>query len=372
MSDPEVLLRETFRRAETDAPQDRDLARVARGLARRRRRTRVGATAGLAAIAAVAVGVAAMQAPERVGEVATAPATPTASATGVLGKSRIVSAYGLEVTVPAGWPTNDVRCGQPTGSTVVFDSRPIDFCLPPPEPATVEVVAVGRVGRLLGVDVGPDPPRLEWEDIQVDGEPARRAFAKRADGRTAAALVFPQRGVGVWLRVHDAALAQAVVASVRAVSGDVDRNGCFFTLQPGGRLENPAPAPIDVGAPEWAAACHYDSGRLIVSDRREGAQLESLLDLLRRAPAGPNPDASPADCPREDNAAAGVAPPPLVFVLHADGEPDRRLAVYHSTCVRRGIEHPGGVAHVTVRVISAGGGGMGVGDKWHPAGIPKG
>lgn len=193
------------------------------------------------------------------------PTTRTAVQTGWM--------HGVGVDVPARWPRNALRCGNPAKTTLVVEPAgavyPACFALPP-KGAHPDVAWLGayvpplRPHALLGLIEIPAGGLSTMIPVTIGGERGREWQGRDPrTGQPAVLVVLPGRQVFVAVTSRNRALREAIVASVRVVATDPS-TGCATRttsydappLQP--RLDR----SIDVSGAVSVVACHYVSGWL--------------------------------------------------------------------------------------------------------------
>ncbi|WP_270889053.1 PASTA domain-containing protein [Pedococcus sp. 5OH_020] len=110
----------------------------------RRRRTVLGGGMGVVAAVGIVVAVSAVVPGAVGGHSADQPAVPAnepAAHPAIPSGMRLVGLNDVVVAVPQSWSTNDVRCGTPVASTVLYDLRVTTACLVPARPG-VNIVRI--------------------------------------------------------------------------------------------------------------------------------------------------------------------------------------------------------------------------------------
>src|SRR3954463_5023731 len=127
MSDVEDLVRATLLDHADDAPTPDRLAASVRARRHRSRRTRQALTVvavAAATAAAVVIPLTLTASGHEGSKNVTAPKPgPTAAA------EQVIGFHGIEITVPASWAMNDLRCGTPMADTVIRDTGGNTLCL---------------------------------------------------------------------------------------------------------------------------------------------------------------------------------------------------------------------------------------------------
>lgn len=320
MTDPEVedLLRDTFRARETQAPP---LSRVRPKPRRPRPATWIGAgIATLAVLGGAIYAAGTLRGPNP----SIVDANPPGSLADDASGWRWESSLGAEIQVPDSWTVNQNGCGTMSDKpTVVRGEGVARECLPiEPPTKTVAILSTpdGLDSRL------PTHSRPLWT-VTVDGVPGRRAEDRLDDGRFVGQIVFPDRQVAVAVRTPDADLGRRILDSVRLVA--VDHLGC--ETHPSAALALPGANPGALTLPAQTrriVLCNYAATATLQSSAvltDSGAQ--AVVDALRTAQPGGNPDPLQAEC-----LAVPQQQPDLV--LRPDSGPP--LSVAFSGCTRRG------------------------------------
>lgn len=184
---------------------------------RERRRYRAAAVAGAAAVVvAVVGGVALVSGPgqriapaddgstaldggsEQADEQGPVPAPP--------GGMRWVAKGGVMVAVPAAWPTNALRCGEPSEDTVVLDPVLTQQCATP-DPPPVSSVELRKDRTELRGDV---------EDLG-DGIARGEPECQESGGTCTTVVRAEEPGITVYVDSTDADLVERIAASVQPV-----------------------------------------------------------------------------------------------------------------------------------------------------------
>lgn len=210
LKDPDdlgIMLRQTLRAREADAPGSSGLlADVRAGISRRARARR-----RLAALGAVAAVVAAGTSAALLTSLAGSRNPPPALAAGtphdlVVNGMRAWSFHGLQVRVPQAWPVNALMCGTPVKTTVEVDPGGIPRCRIT-EPPVVETVLLGTPQQ---VSVPPS-----HHQVTVGGQRGTLGIRRLPDGLTSEVLVLPGISAAAEADIRAPALAAAIIASAR-------------------------------------------------------------------------------------------------------------------------------------------------------------
>jgi hypothetical protein len=198
--------------------------------------------------------------------------------------------------VPATWPRNDLRCGQPAGTTLIVQpaGAVVPLCYSPMAMNFhPDVVWLG--GFIPPLDpaaaFGPvDPPRggvAAMTPVTIGGEPAREWHTRDRRTRDPAVLVvLPRREVFVVVSSRHQRIRDAAVASIRIVRND-PATGCA-TRTTG--YDAPPRRPrfdrtIDVSNAVGLTACHYVTGWLeTTAASMPPRSLRALVDAIDQAP----------------------------------------------------------------------------------------
>src|SRR6266545_946414 len=273
--DVETVVRDAFRSHEhLVAGGATGLLDAVRGRVQRRRRTFAVAASGLATLAVLA-GAVWLATPHGSGGAAepplVSPAAPRRSSVPAPPGWRLESSLGVELTVPAGWETNDFGCGMTAKPSVVRGRGAETQCLTP-EPLSKELAVIEQ-------PVGPPFLAVAGRPTSVDGVEASRADGRTGDGRYAGWILIESVHVRVEVRTRDAATTRTILGSVHLV--DIDHVGCptgrprvarvadsgggFVTREPaaisicyyGGRATYPLQSPAQAETPtrRRARAC---------------------------------------------------------------------------------------------------------------------
>jgi hypothetical protein len=204
--------------------------------------------------------------------------------------------HGVGVDVPAAWPRNQLRCGDPWRTTLVVQSAgaAVPLCAwLTPENFHPDVVWVGsyvaplQPGAVLGPVEAPARGLGAMTAITIDGEPAREVSTRdRRTHEPAVLVVLPKQAVFVSVSsVHQKIRADAV-ASIRVVTTD-PATGCATRTSAYDRApRHPIlDRPIDVSAAVAAVACHYVAGWLETTAASiSPVQRRALVRAVDRAP----------------------------------------------------------------------------------------
>lgn len=204
--------------------------------------------------------------------------------------------HGVGVDVPARWPRDLLRCGQPAGTTFVVESASAvhTMCYAQPvKGAHPDVAWLGaylpplRPGTSLGLVEIPSRGLAAMTRTTIDGV---RAWSwQTRDSRThqpAVLVVVPDRAVFVEVASAHRAVREAVIGSIRFVSKD-PATGCavrttvYDTPPPHPRLDG----QLDVSGAVGVVACHYVAGLLeTTATSVPAAQLKALVHAIDSAP----------------------------------------------------------------------------------------
>lgn len=348
------VLRETFREHEDAVDGLRDgLVPAARARARRRRTWQ--AVAGAAAATAVVLGgIGLAAALPRLGH----PVTPSDSSGPTLGPTAgptggpppgggdlphdwvWISSLGLEIGVPGGWAVNDYACNQTDRPSVVRALGAMRECLTP-EPPNKQLAVIGNA------------PEREYPDdfrttaLTIDGVAATRTEGRLPDGRYAAQLAIPSRGIYLDVRTRDAAERDTILGTARLV--EVDHVGCPVRRD-GVTADDPETSTLVPADATLVRICYF--GPVPDSRLQASAEIEAapLVAAVNAAAPGMNPDPSAATC-----ADVGTWGPDalLLFVSPGDrpGGTTSRLWVTFSHCHARGLDTGRRQAHVSADIL---------------------
>jgi hypothetical protein len=181
--------------------------------------------------------------------------------------------HGVGVDVPAAWPRNQLRCGDPWRTTLVVESAgaAVPLCLWVPRknfhPDVVWVrgyLAPLAPGSRLGPVSLPAGGLGSLTARTIGGEPAREL--RTSDPRTrqpVVVVVLPRRSVFVAVSSAHRTIRDAVVASIHVVTTDPS-TGCSVRST---AYDAPPRHPIldqaiDVSGAIGAVVCHYVDGWL--------------------------------------------------------------------------------------------------------------
>ncbi len=364
--DPAVrLLRETLAAHELEAPTPADLAGAARLRAARAGRTRL---AGLAAAAAVVLVVAGVSgALLREGGRGGGSGAGTSPAAVVPPGWKQVSSLGVQFAVPDSWRVAGTvyDCGGsrpawPQG-VVVRGGGGSRACLFT-EPPTLTVVTILSPST-LNSPVGSARPGSSPVANPLAGVPASLTESAQPDGRVDLDLVLDGKDVAVLLRGPDRALLLRIAATVQPVA--TDSAGCSAVQADPPAWDRPArgevPA-VSVAGVVGVSVCAYstlDGGtapRLAASTRLDDTASTALLDALRAAPAGRNPDAAVTAC-------VDVVPETstVELLLTRANASIERVRVHYTGCRNRYLATETGQAQVTIPLLQAAYGPLGMG-----------
>jgi hypothetical protein len=191
-----------------------------------------------------------------------------------------------------------------------------------------------------------------------------------ADGRTEVALSFEDRDAVVLLRGPDKNLLFKVFGTVQFA--DLDSVGCPAVLAPPrvwDRADRGSVPKVGIGDADKVTVCAYSSGpgeaspRLAASAGLTGSVAVPVLKALGSASAGRNPDADPADClPSTPELSR------LVLLLHHPGGSVDQVQVHHDGCRNRYVADADGRSRVTIPLLQAAYGALGMGFATNVAG----
>lgn len=368
-SDPAVeLLREALAAREDQAPDPTDLATLARLRAGRARRHRWSGLAAAAALLLVA-GVAAVVVVPRGGHGAVVTAGPTTATphashgSGVPASApnpprpgwKTVSSLGVELAVPKAWQVVGAIAGcGPLPAAVVERGGGLVAGCAYTEPRTLTVV---RITGLSGLRQ-QEPTGSATSGPSVSPQPLNRlpaSFTERTltDGRTELVVSFVDRDTAVVVRGPDKDLVRRVFGTLQLA--DLDSAGCTAVLSDPpdwDRADRGTPTTVVVGDADVVSVCAYSSGsgepapRLAASVRLSGSDAAPVLDALRAAPAGRNPDADPATCSSSTPERSFL----VLLVRHLDGALDQ-VRVHYDGCRNRYLADAGGQSRVSLALL---------------------
>ena len=361
MTEPETLLRETFRSRERliDGVEPLPAAVRTRAAQQQRRRTWVAVVASGLAVAVLAAGVAAvanrstssLPADRNHSSTPVSP-HPSASSPSAISKEspippavagwQVVSTLGLEVSIPADWPLGANRCGAASQSTFLFADQAVESCASGEAPTVTSVrVDRGVVPKALGAET-----KIRTRHLSVDGHRATERTSTMADGRTRVVLRIPDRDVYVLVVGPEVALIDKILASTRVVK--VDLNGCPIARLPRQSWDPPSTqAPVQVGQPDSFSVCFFEHDRLLASQTLRGAQAAAVVSALDRALPGKLPDV-PQEC-----LPSVVADQHVTLVAHSSTKGNVPLVMYYQDCLDRYVASPTGISQVTVALLDA-------------------
>src|SRR6266540_789736 len=216
------------------------------------------------------------------------PAAPRRSSVPAPPGWRLESSLGVELTVPAGWETNDFGCGMTAKPSVVRGRGAETQCLTP-EPLSKELAVIEQ-------PVGPPFLAVAGRPTSVDGVAASRADGRTGDGRYAGWILIESVHVRVEVRTRDAATTRTILDSVHLV--DIDHVGCptgrprvARVADSGGGFVTREPAAISI--------CYY--GGRATYPLQSSAQLtdepaRQLATALNAARPGGNPNPPEGTC----------------------------------------------------------------------------
>ncbi len=340
--DVETVVRDAFRSHEhLVAGGATGLLDAVRGRVQRRRRTFAVAASGLATLAVLA-GAVWLATPHGSGGAAepplVSPAAPRRSSVPAPPGWRLESSLGVELTVPAGWETNDFGCGMTAKPSVVRGRGAETQCLTP-EPLSKELAVIEQ-------PVGPPFLAVAGRPTSVDGVAASRADGRTGDGRYAGWILIESVHVRVEVRTRDAATTRTILDSVHLV--DIDHVGCptgrprvARVADSGGGFVTREPAAISI--------CYY--GGRATYPLQSSAQLtdepaRQLATALNAARPGGNPNPPEGTCVQE----APPVPDAVLLVRAADGRLTMVWVTY-SSCTGRGMDNGVRLAQVTQTLI---------------------
>jgi hypothetical protein len=273
MTDLEDLVRATLAERADDAPAPDRLAEAVRT---RRHRSRRGRQA-LAVVAVAAATAAAVVIPltvtgsaaRRDRHVTTPAPLPRPS------NEQVIGFHGIEITVPASWKMNDLRCGTPIADTVIRDTGGSTHCLiaRPPKVNSVELTA-DLIGTVKSIHQTSD----------VTNPHGVRLFSGEAGRDTG--VIIPTAGVVLFVNASPA-MTQRILDSVRRVT--TDWSGCKMHES---QLKPVAPGPLPlkyqpyiiVPGPTSIAICHYEDNWLVSSTVTTGAAMANVVQTANTAP----------------------------------------------------------------------------------------
>lgn len=266
---------------------------------------------------------------------------------------RAVSSVGVEIFVPAGWKTNDTRCGQTAAPSVVRGHGAERGCLTP-EPPSKDVAVIdyfdGKTpdgpppGEHAKVDGGTRPGSAHV----VDEVSEKVELRQRRDGRWEGRLTLTEVGAHVAVRVRDRNVAQTILDSARIVA--VDTAGCA-TNAPTGKKVRPGlfgPGNVMVPAsPVSVSVCRYGPALLDASILLESGNAQRLATLLNHADLGPNPNSPPSTCGDTGNHE------PVRLLFHYADRGDTEVVVSFEGCTDRRLDNGRRVAQVTPQLLAS-------------------
>lgn len=256
------------------------------------------------------------------------------------------SSLGVEVAVPGGWGVNALQCNVVTGPSLVRAAGATEACAMPDSGVDyVETAGYGDGGVVAATTgfpptaaprIGPDQDALTEEQV--------------AAGVTSGFVIVDD--VKVRVRVGDPELARRIVASVHRV--EVDHNGCRTRLAAHPRPTQAAAAPLLPADVTSAVVCLYAGGRLdgsrpgplAASVRLSAAEVAELVEVVRTAPPGLNPDVDGTRC-----AETGQPVPDAVVLAAGQSGPPVELRVGYTHCARRGVDDGAAAVQVTQRLV---------------------
>jgi len=371
--DPAIrLLRETLAARGQQAPAPVDLAGRARARASRAGRTRLAGLAAAAAVVVVMAGVSGLllrRGVEGGGVRGGGVGAGTSQAPAVVPQGwKLVSSLGLQLAVPDSWRVaggvSDCtvpRPAQPEGVVVRGGAGDARECLVE-LPATVPVVTILSPSTLSSPIGGARPGSSPLAN-PLTGVAATLTQSSQPDGTIGLDLVLDGKDVAVLLRGPDRALLSRIAATVQPVA--TDGAGCPAVQAAPPAWDRPdrgAVPAVSVAGAVGVSVCAYsrlDGGtapRLAASTRLDGQAATVLLDAVRAAPAGRNPDAAAAGCA---DGAAEVSS--LDLLLARAGSSTERVRVHYSGCRNRYLATETGQSRVTLALLQAAYGPLGMG-----------
>lgn len=272
---------------------------------------------------------------------------------------QVVSSLGVELNAPAGWAVA-VREPCDATATVVRGGgvRPTSLCVPL-HPNTITFVRIAKSSAVSlsrptgGVFASVSPPRT----LRVGDAPAALREGRLSDGRSHYWLAFPSIGVTVEAVGMDAEVLRQVLRTARPVS--VDDAGCA-TVQPGAprAATGEVSAPVRPGQPVSVGVCYYEERRLSASTTLAGSAAADVTASIAAAAPGrlTNGPACPSGVSRR--AAAEM----WLQLSYADATTAKLLVRWEGGCDgAQFVASSTGVSHVTMRLLRATLGPLGVG-----------
>ena len=189
------------------------------------------------------------------------------------------------------------------------------------------------------------------------------SFTERTltDGRTELVVSFDDRDTAVVVRSPDKELVRRIFGTVWLA--DLDSAGCSAVLTgrpEWDRADRGAPGKVEVGDADAVSVCAYSAGqatpRLAASTQLTGSLAAPLLQALRAAPAGHNPDADPATCSSSTPEQSFL----VLLVRHRDGVVDE-VRVHYDGCRNRYLASATGQSRVSLALLQASYNPLGVG-----------
>ena len=274
MSDVEDLVRATLLNHADDAPPPDRLAESVRAQRHRSRRTRQALTVvavAAATAAAVVIPLTLTASGHEGSKAVTAPNPKPAT-------EQVIGFHGIEITVPASWAINDLRCGTAVSNSVIRDAGPVLQCaiLHPAGVSSVELTS-----NLIGT------VKLIRETSDVTNPHGVRLQRGKAGRQTG--VIIPTAGVVMFVDANPAT-TQRILDSVRRVA--IDTTGCKMretklqlpiAIDP---TRGPYVAYVIPPGATSIAICHYEGNWLASSAVVTGDALANLVHQANVVPKG--------------------------------------------------------------------------------------
>jgi hypothetical protein len=203
--------------------------------------------------------------------------------------------HGIGVSVPASWPRNALRCGDPSRTTLIVQptgaGTPLCFVIRPKSlhPDVVWMAAYEppvSAGAIFGAVALPARGFATMTPVTVAGEDARELRTRDRFGEAALLIVFPARRVFVQVSSTHPALIDGTVASIRSVTTDVESGCAVHTTAYDAPPAHPRlDQPLEMGVVTAVSGCHYLGGWLeSTADSMPAAKLARLVHALEASP----------------------------------------------------------------------------------------
>lgn len=344
MSDVEDLVRATLLNHADDAPTPERLAESVRARRRRSRRTRQALTvvAVAAATAAAVVIPLTLTASGHEGSKDVTAPKPKPPA------EQVIGFHGIEITVPASWKMNDLRCGTPVADTVIRDTGGTQLCLVPRPP------------NVNSVELLPNSSMVKSIRESTGITNAHGVHLLRGRAGSDIGIVVPAVGVIAFVHTITTSLADRIIDSIDITR--VDSSGCKmreFQLQPpfsATVLRGPYnPYVIYPGATS-VAICHYEDNWLVSSAMATGTQLTNIVREANTARGG-FAHARPADyaesiCAEPASRGGEAGSGYILLARNADGA-TQRLWAHIGSCGPLGITNGQRAGRLSLQLAQA-------------------